>query len=199
MQPPPSTTTIPHGGRCDIAKASKRARAVLKQHAGVQFYLGLLSVTYWQEHALDALLVWLQDEPAHVTQFIEAPFGLAQLQVVLEARNNTSFTNMLEPLLKILYTSPPINRALGQIKPELGHSPFVSALVRRLQHPNALARRLVLSILTLIYERHQAPKQLVEKHKLEPVLRGIKLSDPGVLVQQMASQLHRSFEAHDVL
>ena len=57
----------------------------------------------------------------------------------------------------------------------------------------------MLSILTLIYERHQAPKQLVEKHELEPVLRAIKLSDPGVLVQQMASQLHRSFEAHDVL
>jgi len=31
------------------------------------------------------------------------------------------------------------------------------------------------------------------------VLRAIKLSDPGVLVQQMASQLHRSFDAHDVL
>jgi len=39
----------------------------------------------------------------------------------------------------------------------------------------------------------------VERHELEPVLRAIKLSDPGVLVQQMASQLHRSFDAHDVL
>ena len=33
---------------CDIAKASKRARAELKQYNGVQFYLGLLSVSYWQ-------------------------------------------------------------------------------------------------------------------------------------------------------
>ena len=53
---------------CDIAKgvrasSDKRARAELKEHAGVQFYLGLLSVAYWQEHALDALLVWLQHEP----------------------------------------------------------------------------------------------------------------------------------------
>ena len=31
---------------CDIAKASKRARAELKQHSGVQFYLGLLSMSY---------------------------------------------------------------------------------------------------------------------------------------------------------
>ena len=184
---------------CDIAKASKRARTELKQHKGVQFYLGLLSISYWQEHALDALLVWLQDEPSHVAKHMEAPLGVAQLQVVIEAKNNASFINMLEPLLKILYNSPPVNRALGRIRPELGVSPFVSALVQRLQHPNALVRRLVLSILTLIYERHQAPKQLVEKHQLEPVLRGIKENDPGVLVQQMASQLHRSFESHDVL
>jgi len=45
---------------CDIAKASKRARAELKQHRGVPFYLSLLSVPYWQVQALDALLVWLQ-------------------------------------------------------------------------------------------------------------------------------------------
>ena len=66
--------------------------------------------------------MWLQHEPAHVTHFMEAAFGLEQLQVVLEARNNASFINMLEPLHKILYSSPPINRALGRIVPELGHS-----------------------------------------------------------------------------
>ena len=39
---------------CDIAKASKRARAELKQHNGVQFYLGLLSTSYWQVSRLQA-------------------------------------------------------------------------------------------------------------------------------------------------
>ena len=29
-------------------------------------------------------------------------------------------------------------------------------------------------MLTLIYERHQAPKQLVERHPLEPVLRALR-------------------------
>ena len=130
---------------------------------------------------------------------MEGPLGVQQLQVVIEARNGASFINMLDPLYKILYNSPPVNRALGRFRPELGYSPFVSALVRRLQHPDAVARKLVLSILTLIYERHKEPKQLVERHQLEPVLRDLKHNDPGVLVQQMASQLHRSFEAHDVL
>ena len=70
---------------CDIAKglratSDRRARAELKEHAGVPFYLGLLAVVYWQEHALDALLVWLQHEPAHVAQYMEQPAGLQQLQ-----------------------------------------------------------------------------------------------------------------------
>lgn len=71
---------------CDIAKASKRARAELKQHNGVQFYLGLLSTSYWQESALDALLVWLLDEPSHVARFISSGQGVAQLGVVMEAK-----------------------------------------------------------------------------------------------------------------
>jgi len=121
------------------------------------------------------------------------------LQVVVETKNNASFVNMIEMLLKILYNSPPVNRALGRIRPELGTSPFVSALVARLQHPNALVRKTTISILRLLYEHHAAPKMLVQKHRLEPVMRAIKDHDPGVLVQQMASQLHRSFESHDVL
>ena len=52
--------------------------------------------------------------------------------------------------------NPKLNPNPNQV-PELGHSPFVRALVRKLRHPNALARKRVLSILTLIYERHQAP------------------------------------------
>ena len=43
-------------------------------------------------------------------------------QVVLEARNNASFINMLEPLHNILYSSPTINRLLGRIVHALGHS-----------------------------------------------------------------------------
>ena len=42
---------------CGIAKglratSDRRARAELKAHAGVPFYLGLLAVVYWQEHAM---------------------------------------------------------------------------------------------------------------------------------------------------
>jgi len=183
---------------CDIAKASKRARAELKQHRGVQFYLGLLSTEYWQANALDALLVWLIDESSYVAKVMETSVGVQALQVVMETKNNT-FVDMLDPLHKIVYNSRPVNRALGKVDGTLGVSPFVQALVSRLQHPNALARRLLLAILTSLYEQHQSPKLLVERHRLVPVLREIKDHDPGVLVQQIASQLYKSCDAHVIL
>jgi len=183
---------------CDIAKASKRARAELKQHKGVQFYLRLLSTEYWQEAALDALLVWLLDESTYVAKIIEAPQGVQALQVVMEVQND-SFANMLDPLRKIVYNSVPVCRALGKVDGALGVSPFVQALVKRLQHPSTLVRRLLLAMLESIYKQHQSPKQLVELHKLVPVVKKIKERDPGVLVQEIASQLYASFEAHAIL
>ena len=56
--------------------AANIARAELKQHNGVQFYLGLLSETYWQESALDALLVWLTEDRAHVERFLTTAYDM---------------------------------------------------------------------------------------------------------------------------
>ena len=75
----------------------------------------------------------------------------------------------------------------------------MQALVKRLAHPSALVRRLLLAMLESIYKQHQSPKQLVDKHKLVPVIKNIKEHDPGVLVQEIASQLYASFEAHAIL
>jgi len=183
---------------CDIAKASKRARAELKHHHGVQFYLSLLSTEFWQEAALDALLVWLLDEGTYVAKGMETPQGIKALQGVMECGNN-SFVNMLEPLRQIVYNSPPVNRALGKLDGTLGISPFVQSLVKRLSHPDALVRRLLLDIMTSLYEQHRSPKLLVERHRLKPVLLNIIEHDPGVLVQNVAGRLFRSFEAHDIL
>ena len=194
---------------CDIARASKRARAELKQHNGVQFYLGLLSETYWQESALDALLVWLTEDRAHVERFLTTAYGVTQLSALMEGpasegpngpvSNEARFVNILDALSKIVYASPPANRALGKIDPKLGASPFVRALITRLAHPDARVRRLLLGLLTNIYERHQAPKQLVKLHSLAPLLERVQEHDPGVLVREVASQLYEAFKSHDIL
>lgn len=184
---------------CDIAKASKRARAELKQHNGVQFYLGLLYTTYWQESALDALLVWLKDEPAYVERFMKTEKGTQQLSAVMDAKANSAFVNMLGALSQMVHTSVAVNRALGKIDASRGHSPFVDVLISRLSHPNALVRRHLLSVLTSIYEHHQSPKVLVRVHHLQPLLENIGATDRGVLVRKAASELYEAFKAHDVL
>ena len=92
-----------------------------------------------------------------------------------------------------------MSQALGKIDPTLGVSPFVDALVKRLQHPHALVRRYLLALLQMLYEQHRSPKLLVERHRLVPVIRDLKDHDPGLLPQQIASQLYSSFEAHAIL
>ena len=184
---------------CDIAKASKVARVQLKKQAAVEFYLDLLATPYWQEKALDALLVWLQDEAAYVNRFMVAAHGVAQLQAVIDAPSAASFANMLEPLRTIVRTSTPVNKALGQIQPGQGCSPFVRSLVGRLEHRSAIVRRMLLEILTSIYEKHASPKQLVEKHRLKPVLANIKEHDPVVIPREIARNLYSSFQIHDIL
>ena len=45
---------------------------------------------------------------------MEAPQGVSALLGVMETRNS-SFVNMLEPLLKIAYNSTSVNQALGRL------------------------------------------------------------------------------------
>jgi hypothetical protein len=161
-----------------------------------------------QDPALDALLVWLNDEPAHVERLMKTPQGIAQLCVVMEVKHMGTFSNMLNALSQIVYKSTVINRALGKVDPSLSASPFVTALIRRLSsnglerrsHPlDALVRRLLLTILTEIYRKHQEPKQLVKLHHLSALLKGIIDQDKAVLVRQVASELFESFKLHDIL
>ena len=165
----------------------------------MNFYLKLLNTAFWQEAALDSLFVWLTDEPSHVAKSMASPMGIQQLQVVMEATNNQSFTNMMSPLDKIIFSSLPVNRALGRIDELAGCSPFIRALVKRLQHPDALVRKFLLTMLTNIYQKHQAPKQLVVLHNLEPLLQDLEQKDPAILVRKLASELYRSITTHDIL
>lgn len=43
---------------CDMAHAGKVGRKYLWQNKGLQFYISLLSDTYWQTTALDAIHIW---------------------------------------------------------------------------------------------------------------------------------------------
>jgi hypothetical protein len=180
-------------------QASKRARAELKQNKGVPFFLNLLSTLNWQEAALHALLVWLNDEQGYVERFITTAHGVAQLRAVLAARSSSAFVNILEDLLQIVHKSSSISSALGRIDPVSGISPFIQLLLSRLAHPSARVRRLLLSVLLSIYEKHTAPKQLVKKHMLTPLLHDVMANDSGVLVRKVASRLLAGLLANDVV
>lgn len=117
----------------------------------------------------------------------------------MEAKNSAAFVNMLDVLSRIIQMSTSVNRALGKVDPSLGYSPFVRALIGRLEHPNALVRRHLLTSLKSIYTCHQEPKQLVRLHRLAPLLADLEANDKAVLVRKVASELLESFKAHDLL
>merc|ERR1711871_1698619 len=125
--------------------------------------------------------------------------GIEQLAVVIQAKPNAAFVNMLDSLSQIVHKSSSVSRTLGKIDTNLGYSPFVQVLLSRLSHPNARARRLLLSVLTSIYEKHSSPKQLVRLHKLAPVLQEIQATDPGVLIRKVASSLYEALKVNDIL
>lgn len=177
---------------CDLAHASKRSREELWKNNGLQQYLELLAMNYWQVNALDSIAVWLADETKKVESVLHKPENVARLIALFSTAQSVSFVNILEPMLKILYISVVVNR-------DLGAGGLVPVLLERLSHPNALVRVNLLKILKVIYEYHKKPKSMITEYKLYPIVRKLQKNDNAVLVQEMASQLLTGFSANSVL
>jgi hypothetical protein len=55
---------------CDMAHSGRTGRRYLWNNKGLDFYVTLLADQYWQVTALDAILVWLQEETANVERHL---------------------------------------------------------------------------------------------------------------------------------
>lgn len=167
-----------------LAKTSKRTRMELKKHSGVLFFLDLLEESYWKTHAIDALAVWLQDDPQRVEYILDS--NLYKLVAALKGtRKGLQFEKMLGPLEKILSISTVVNRALGR------NTTFVDEVISRLDiHSDSNAIRVaLLKILTSLYEGHDNGKEFASKHNLVPVLEKLAADTSAVLVSQVAKNL----------
>ncbi|KAF2069497.1 hypothetical protein CYY_009186 [Polysphondylium violaceum] len=177
---------------CDLAH-SKKARPELWKHDGVSFYLGLLQERYWQVNALDSLAVWVNDETFKVEKIISTPENIKKLIWVFVNVESQSFAGILEPLLKIITTSIPVNILLGT------HNEFIPKLIERLGHSNPLVRLNLLKIISSIYECHPNAKKLIQDFKLYPIIQRIADTDKSVLVMKMASKLLEAFNTNSVI
>ncbi|EGC39194.1 hypothetical protein DICPUDRAFT_96609 [Dictyostelium purpureum] len=176
---------------CDLAH-SKKARAELWKHNGVEFYLSLLEERYWQVNALDSLAVWIADDTHKVENIVSKPENIKKLVHLFTNAESQSFAGILEPLLRIIQIAIPVNMLLGT-------SNFVSKIIDKLTHTNPQVRLNLLKIITSLYEAHPNAKKMIQDFKLIPVIQRIADTDKSVLVQKMASKLLEAFNANNVI
>ncbi|KPV72270.1 uncharacterized protein RHOBADRAFT_47116 [Rhodotorula graminis WP1] len=184
---------------CDCAHAGKATRRLLWQHDGMALYLRLLTDAFWVNPALEAILVWLQDEPIRVGQCLLEQTAVDALVRLFCRTKSTVFDNLLEPLHKILRTSPVLAASLAV------QSGFLKRLVERLERASkALVRLNLLRITKTVYDSLAAPSSAMADGRRDrdkavrildaPVSR-IARDDKAVLSRQLARSLVAEFEA----
>ncbi|KAK9722997.1 Protein kinase of the Mitotic Exit Network, variant 3 [Basidiobolus ranarum] len=172
---------------CQMAHAGRICRYALQRHNGLQLYISLLLDPYWQVNAMEAILVWVQDEPAAVEAVLLLPDNIRTLTKAFVYAKNSSFTNLLEPLQKLMRLSKPVNRGIA--KPN-----FMGKLLEKLSHPKASVRLNLLRILRSVYDYSLNPKGLVNDYSLLPLVDKLSKEDPAVLVCEIAREMLLQFE-----
>eukprot|EP01006_Ploeotia_vitrea_P036616 TRINITY_DN66042_c10_g1_i2.p2 TRINITY_DN66042_c10_g1~~TRINITY_DN66042_c10_g1_i2.p2 ORF type:complete len:533 (+),score=325.32 TRINITY_DN66042_c10_g1_i2:48-1646(+) len=169
-----------------LAKTSKRTRMELKKYNGVDFFLNLLDESYWRTHALEALALWLNDDPRRVEFILVRKTNVSKLVSVLRrTTKSVQFEKILVPFVKILTMSNSVNQALGS-----SHE-FIDEIIRRLEkHEDSNQIRInLLKMLTVIYDSHPMQADLVERHNLVPVLQEVANDKSAVMVSPLAKEL----------
>ncbi|KAG9292597.1 hypothetical protein G9A89_006968 [Geosiphon pyriformis] len=165
---------------CEMAHANRACRELLRKQGGLEFYILLLKDPYWQVNALDAILVWLQEDFAEVEATLLKPNNLDCIVQTFITANVNSFENILEPLHMITRLSPKVARGLSQPS-------FFQRLTSRLRHSKAVVRVNMLRILRSLFD---ADSTIVDKYQnLTEISDQMSRDDPSMLVRELAREL----------
>jgi hypothetical protein len=180
---------------CDMAHSGSKGRRYLWQNKGLNFYVSLLTDQYWQVTALDAILVWLQEETANVeSHLVDGGFTRAIVSGFSTNRLNAFDTNLLEPLLKLLRLSPAVAASLA--KPEM-----FAGIAQRLGHKKAVVRLNLLRLVRTIMDAcdpglgtGDGTRSLnsSQVRSLMDSIQTLAETDSAVLVRNLASELVRA-------
>lgn len=180
---------------CDMAHSGSKGRRYLWQNSGLVFFVSLLTDQYWQVSALDAILVWLQEETANVeSHLLDGNFTRAIVSCFNTNRLNAFDSNLLEPLLKLLRLSPVIAGSLA--RPEL-----FAGIAQRLGHKKAVVRLNLLRLVRTIMDASEPglgsgdgtrTLNTAQVRSLMESIQRLAETDSAVLVRNLASELVRS-------
>ncbi|CAG8436424.1 2710_t:CDS:2 [Ambispora gerdemannii] len=165
---------------CDMAHGNRVCRDLLWKYNGLRFYISLLIDPYWQVNALEAILVWLQEEKHRVEPILLEPQNIERIiQAFVTAKAN-SFENILGPLHLITRLSPKTAYALA--KPT-----FFKRLLQRLHHKKPIVRLNMLKILKSLCDAY--PTVIEQYESLFDHISQMFNEDPSMLVRELAKEI----------
>ncbi|KAK6509963.1 hypothetical protein TWF481_004678 [Arthrobotrys musiformis] len=166
---------------CDMAHSGRLGRKYLWQNNGLEFFVSLLSEPYWQVASLEAILVWLHEEPAQIEErLLQSNATRALISCFTGSKTNT-FENILEPFQKLCRLSGPIARAMG-------HPDFFERVLQKLTHPKAVVRLSLLRIVRSICDANGDQEDLLTRSGLFPMILWLAENDGAILVRNIASE-----------
>lgn len=166
---------------CEMPHAGGDCRDLLWKHDILQLYLDLMTDQFWQVNAIEAILVWLQEETEKVELVLLQPKNIELiLEAFITAKAN-SFENILEPLHLITQLSQSVTCALAQQN-------FFKRLLHRLGHPKPVVRLNLLKILKSVCDVHPQREAVVEQYGLYNIIEQMS-KDPAVLIKELAKEI----------
>ncbi|KAG6168114.1 hypothetical protein E4U11_006024 [Claviceps purpurea] len=180
---------------CDMAHSGSKGRRYLWQNKGLDFYVSLLNDQYWQVTALDAILVWFQEETANVENHLtDGNFTRSIVSCFDTNKLNAFDSNLLEPLLKLLRLSPSIAASLA--KPEM-----FAGIAQRLGHKKPVVRLNLLRLVRIIIDACEPglgsgdgsrTLNSTQVRSLMDTIQSLAETDSAVLVRNLAAELAKS-------
>ncbi|EWC45711.1 hypothetical protein DRE_05048 [Drechslerella stenobrocha 248] len=170
---------------CDMAHSGRLGRKYLWQNNGLEFFVSLLAEPYWQVASLEAILVWLHEEPAQIEEKLLQPKAINALINCFTNSKTTTFENILEPFQKLCRLSDPIARSLGQ--PD-----FFDRTLQKLTHHKAVVRLSLLRIIRSICDANRDQEDLLTRSGLFPMILWLAENDAAILVRNIASDFAKS-------
>lgn len=179
---------------CDMAHSGSKGRRYLWQNKGLDFYVSLLADQYWQTTALDAILVWLQEETAKVESHLLGGNFPSAIVACFDTSKANAFAafdaTLLEPLLKVFRLSPTLAASLG--KPEM-----YRGIATKLGHKKPVVRLNLLRLVRTIMDSCEPDlgvNSVGGGAELQTLFENIQMleKDPALLVRNLAHEISKS-------
>lgn len=167
---------------CDMAHSGKACRKVLWQNKGLETYLKFCSEPSWQVNAFQAIAIWLQEEFAKVEEALLNENAIISLWEGLEAARGTVFDDVLEPLTRIMRSSPAVCSMVASQR-------LFQLMKKHLDVPRPRLRLDLLKLLMIVLEYFPSKFELVKKSGLLQKIQEISKSDESVLVVELTKDL----------